>query len=225
MPRMNYHSVQLLLFAYGQWHRAVADAKRPNALTMDTLGAVVFAAAATEGFINEVAEHVDTYRRIGSDLIPNGEQKDKLNRLADVVLDLEERRRPVAEKYAAAWFALTGECADKGRAPFQAFVLLHRVRDGLMHLKAAREDEDHAGRDVTDALAQQGIALSGAGDSGLPWLDRLETPEVAEWACESARTIINALLDLAPPHPTIKYDPLDLWRRMFREHVGFERPT
>jgi hypothetical protein len=63
---MSYHSVELMLAAYGQWHRAVEDAKRPNALTtMDSLGAVVMAAAASEGFINELAE------------IPDGGQKEK----------------------------------------------------------------------------------------------------------------------------------------------------
>jgi hypothetical protein len=98
---MSYHSVQLMLAAFDQWRRAIEDSKRPNALTMDSISSVVLAAARTEGFTNELAEYVDTYRRIRSELIPEAEQKEKLNRVAAVVLDPEKRQRPVTEKYGA----------------------------------------------------------------------------------------------------------------------------
>jgi hypothetical protein len=67
----------------------------------------------------------------------------------------------VDEKYAAAWLILADKKPDKGRAPFQAHAVLHRLRNAVMHLKAAREDADHEGRNITNALAQRGIALCG----------------------------------------------------------------
>jgi hypothetical protein len=221
---MSYHSVELMLAAYGQWQRAVEDAKRPNALTIDSLGAVVMAAAASEGFINEFAEYVDTYRRIRSDLIPEGGQKEKLNRVADAVLELEDKHRSVDEKYAATWLILADKNPDKGRAPFQAHAVLHRLRNSVMHLKAAREDAEHEGRNITNALAQEGIALCGTEPGDLPWFDRLMTPEVAGWACGSARAMVVSVLDLATPTPGFDFDPLSLWKRQFREHPGFKPP-
>jgi hypothetical protein len=226
MPRMSYHAVQLMFAAYDQWRRAVVDFARPNALTLDSISAVVLAAAATEGFINELAGHMDFYRRLNPGLVPDGEQKERLFKLAGVVLDLEERHRPVTEKYAAAWFTLTGQCAEPGRAPFQAFHLLHRLRDELMHLKVATDDEKHSGREITNALAQQGIALKGDKAGDLEWFDRLETPEVAGWACVTARKIIMTILEASPPHPTIHFDPLDLWRGIFcANHPGVDEPA
>jgi hypothetical protein len=221
VPRMSYNSVQLMFAAFNQWHRAVEDAKRPNALTVDSIGAIVLAAAASEGFINELAEYIDTYRTIGTDLIPNGEQKDRLYRLATAVLAVEERSGSVDEKYTAAWIALTDRAPDKGRAPFQPHALLHRLRNSLMHLRAAREDAAHDGRKITNALAQQGIALKGQGAGDLPWFDRLETPEVAGWACAAARKMVLAVLELSPPTPGMNFDPLDLWKRVFRDGGGF----
>jgi hypothetical protein len=62
---------------------------------------------------------------------------------------------------------------------------------------------------VTTALAQQARAIK---DESLGWLNRLEQPEAAEWAVQTTRQIINALLALTPHHDSPERDPLSMFK-------------
>jgi len=92
------------------------------------------------------------------------------------------------------------------------------LRIAIMHIKVPMEGERHSGQRVADALAQRRFAISNMGPGSLPWLDRLMTPAVALWAHDSALDIVRAILDLVPVRP--HYDPIEHYRRSFREHPG-----
>ena len=81
--------------------------------------------------------------------------------------------------------------------------------------------------DVTSlkvALGQRGIATRSEPLVNFPWFNRLEVPEVARWACESARAIILATLNLIPPGGMEDLDPIASLRRSFGNHAGFREP-
>ena len=63
MPALNFHTIELFYIARAAVLRAREDAKRPNALTDDTLVAIVMAASASEAFINELSANLRAFIR------------------------------------------------------------------------------------------------------------------------------------------------------------------
>lgn len=214
MPSIHLHTRQLLLIARDTVIRARADAQRPDALTTDSILAILLSAASTEAFINEFA----AYAAPVSEGIDDGEPGPGIliAKCAEVIRDLEDSRAPVYEKYLAAAEVL-GRPFSTGSAPYQDFGLLIDLRNGIMHMKGAFDGEKHSALRATDALGQRGIAIANTGSlGGLAWFDRLMTPAVALWAHESALAMIIGFLDRVPVREY--YDPLGNYRRSFREH-------
>lgn len=96
MPTLSFHSLELLLIAYKARNRARLDGERPNALTTDSIVAVVMAAASTEAFINELAEHARVWREAAADWAP-GSVSAALGACADALVELEESHVPSLE--------------------------------------------------------------------------------------------------------------------------------
>src|SRR5437879_3181840 len=101
MPILSFHSLELLLIAYMARNRARADAERPNALTTDSIVAVVMAAASTEAFINELAEHARAWRLAASDWAPEAVSP-RLAACADSIDELEDSHASITAKYLIA---------------------------------------------------------------------------------------------------------------------------
>jgi hypothetical protein len=212
MPTFHYHARQLLLIAREAVLRARIDADRPNALTADAITAIVLSAASTEAFINEFAEYVPSaFSHLGSEETPAA-----LASCAAVLLELEESHISVTTKYLVGSQVLTGRAFDTGSAPFQDFKQLIELRNSIMHVKTVVRSDRHVGQRVTDALAQRGLAIDGTKPGSLAWFDRLMTPATALWAHDAALEIVMAFLDRVPIREF--YDPLDMFRRSFREH-------
>jgi hypothetical protein len=220
--RVSFHAGSILLTAFRARNRAVKEMTDRNAagqtgvLTADAIVAIVIAAAATEAFINELAENIGQYRQNAWDWAPDAITSD-MSAAADAIFDLEFIHRSVTEKYAAA-SAKLGKRFDKGGNPYQDFVRLMELRNAIMHIKPVRPSEAHSGEAITDELARQKRAMPRE-VIGLPWFDRLQTPETARWACNAARTIILGLLDLIPETSS---DPLGLVKNLYQNHVGFQ---
>src|ERR1700676_2571312 len=126
MSSVSLHSIQLMHIAFDAAARAREDSRRPDALTSDSLVAIVMGAAAAEAFINELAEVIDRSR---SD-IPA-----RMTAFAAAVNEVESGRGSVTLKYLLASFALTGVVFDKGKSPYQDFDQLIGLRNSLVHLK------------------------------------------------------------------------------------------
>jgi hypothetical protein len=212
MPRISFHSLQVLRMARDAAVRAAEDAanRGPNALPSDAIVAIVLSASSAEAFINEFAEYVPLIYNLVMDppaVVAN---------CSAVIKELEESRVPVTVKYLVA-SQVVGVPFERGSAPFQDFKLLVDLRNAIMHIKVAVEGEQHVGTRIADVLAQRGIAIEGRGTESLPWFDRLMTPAVAKWAHDSALGIIRAFLQLVPVPP--QCDPLDMYRESFRNHT------
>ena len=219
MPTLSFHSGELLIIAYQARNRAVIDGNRPTALTMDSILAVVVAAAAAEAFINELADHALIWREAASDWAPAAVSAE-LYAAALAIQQSESSNGSVIDKYLLASAQLPGDRLTKGAPPFQEFVLLSRLRDAIMHTKPAHDEDGHAGTQVTDALAQRGIAIKLDPNVGFSWFNRIEVPAVAQWACETARAIILALLNQIPSG-TLDRDAVATLRELFRNHIVF----
>jgi len=218
MPTLSYHSLELLIIAHQARNRALLDAaRRPDALTNDSIVAIVMAAASTEAFINEFAEHISLFRAANMDGLTAS-----MITCSDAIAELEDSKVPVTVKFLVA-SQILGSPFVRDAAPFQDFATLIHLRNAIMHAKPATHETSHHGTKITDVLAQRGIATKLEPGVRFAWFNRLEVPSVARWACTAARSIIVGVIDLLPSRPA--GDPLEWLGKSFRSHGGFEEPT
>lgn len=219
MTVLSFHSVEMLLIACTARDRAIADGNRLNALTTDSIVAIVLSAAATEAFIHELADHIDVWRTNAADW-PDVNMTEEMKTFADVIDDLEESRSSVVAKYSIGSLVIAGKSFRRDKAPYQDFKDLIGVRNAIMHSKpASRSMDTHSGTKIAKKLAQRGIAINAEG-AHIQWFNQLETPAVAQWACASAHAIILGLIDLIPEGQHFA-DPVRSLRKMFRDHPSF----
>lgn len=209
MGILHFHARTLLFLSRDAALRARADADRPNALTSDSIPAIVLAAAATEGFVNEFADLVlEQLPSHAEAMLP------PIIEGARVIKELEQNRRPVRDKYFEAAKAFGTQPFDRGAPLFQEFDRLHDLRNAIMHARPALDD-GHVGTRQMEILAKRGLAISADIFNG-SWFDRVMSPNVAKWAHDSARNIMRAFFDRVPVRP--HYDPFESYRELLAKH-------
>jgi hypothetical protein len=212
-PSYTYHDGILLMGAIRARDRAHQDLKErgTNALTSDAIAAVIMAAAAAEAFINELPG------RIRSAISRQGKFTNQMVACADALDELETVRANTGAKYQVAAITLRGEKFPPGEQPFQDFDQLVRLRNALMHPKAVPDI-----RKLISDLARRGLTTdrripAEADEIGLTWLDRLQDPAIADWACLVAHKMMLAVLDIVATHT----DELDTVHRWFNDKLKF----
>jgi len=217
---VHFHAGTILLVACRARNRAVksyADrtaAGEPGVLADDAITAIVMAAAAAEAFVNELADNIGLVRQNSSDWMPLDAT---VHAASDAILDVEFLKGTVIEKFLGAANALE-KPFERGKLLFQDFERLIALRNAIMHVKPVRPGEKHSGDEVTEELARRAIAIS-TQVSKLPWFDRLMMPDVARWACKSARAVILELLSKVPIGAP---DAFDMERSFYGNSARFE---
>lgn len=210
------HSPQLWLLAREARIRAAgvvaADADSP---AVDAIAAVVLAAAASEGFINELGTLCTNTR-------PDSHLPASHAALALKLLELEQDHGSTLDKYGATALILTAKKLPKGMPLYQDFALLFAVRNAVMHIKVLDQSGPREGDmltftmpDVVRTLQQKKLAKPSKKEVAASWLEALETEQVATWACKSSLDMILAVLDMMPDFPG---DPADHLKRQFRNY-------
>jgi hypothetical protein len=134
---MLFKSTVLLTAAEEARDRARAVSKHQfDLVPTDPVVAVVMAAGAVEGFINEFAERVDAWAPVGH-LKPEFRVADRIADCGRELLRLEDQRVDIETKLLVAAKALGGgEILQRGRQPFQDFHVLLQLRNLIMHIKS-----------------------------------------------------------------------------------------
>lgn len=214
------HSAHLWRTAYEARNRAIAAAtKNPNDAPTDTASAIVLSAASAEAFINELTECV----ALAAAGPAAASLSDKLRNLSSVLEEIESSRGSLTLKYLLAAQTLTGKSFDKGANPYQDFAVLVALRNDLMHLKPRDKLVSIGPQDAAMeipkyivGLQQRGIARSPDTGVLMSWFNRLQTAAMAEWATETARAIILAVLAMIPDDPNPDVDPSFVFKSLFR---------
>jgi hypothetical protein len=220
---LHFHALQLLVTACRARNRAIKDEAEHRAkgeaivMVSDATAAVVLAAAATEAFINEFAETISVLRQNAATWNPSRITLG-MGAAADEIFDLEFLRRSVLTKYSVAAKRL-GKRIDKGSLLYQDFDRLIGLRNALMHIHPVRPTEAHSGEKIADKLAARGIAMKREPGTSFSWYDRVQTADLARWACASARAIILEVLDQVPPTPG---DPLKFVQDGYRTYKALD---
>jgi hypothetical protein len=219
-------SNQLLIIAWGARDRAFAAKTDQMNWSSDATIAIILSAAATEGFINELAELVNGRKKC-ADAFRISPQ---VSAFGDALEEAERSRASIRLKYLIASQTLSGQMFDKGKHPYQDFERLIKLRDDHMHLKPLdTEPVSEGGVLVTkpppyiEAFTAQGLAQKVDKGVSLAWLHRVQTAEMADWACRTALNIILAVLDMFPDGNHMK-DMSYGFKRVFRQDNGCPKP-
>src|SRR5271169_5108838 len=134
-PRSTFYSASsLFLHAKTACKRSCESTGSADAVTYDSLTAIVFSAAALEGFMNELP--------IMAGELTIRQPESTLAALHSLLEELEESRASVASKLCFARWVLSGSTFSKGEQPFQDFKLLIDVRNALLHLREESYEQD-----------------------------------------------------------------------------------
>jgi hypothetical protein len=232
-PNMYWLSNQLLAIARGARSKAIAAKTDQQDWSTDATVAIVFSAAATEGFINELAEFFRAHR---------GERapyriSQSLHDFADEWLKIEQKKKGfnragIKGKFQAASRHLSGREFDRNSDPFAAFDRLIRLRDDHMHLKPQDTHQvTDAGLhymkppDLVQELTDLGLAQKVPDGLSMAWLNRVQTAGIADWACRTALAMILAVLDMFPDdHTHPAFDITEGIKLVFRPDNGWPKP-
>jgi hypothetical protein len=210
------HSPHIWLLARDARIRAAAVvAANADSPAVDALAAIILAAAASEGFINELGTLCINTR-------PDSHFPPSVVTLGNELLKLEQARRPTLAKYATTATILSGKQMDERRRPYRELALLFDARNALMHIKA----KDQAGPrqrgkltftmpEVVKKLQRKKLAKASQKEVAASWLQALETDKVAAWACTSSLTMTLAVLKMMPDFVG---DPAEHFKRQFRAY-------
>jgi hypothetical protein len=211
------HSGSMWRIACEARDRAIA-VTRANAAAWpsDAIVAILLGAASAEAFINELAEMLLIHKNAAK--LP--ELPPQLRACADALTEIEDARGSLNLKYLVASQTLSGSMFDKGSNPYQDFATLVKLRNDLIHLRPQDIFLDVSPPATiqvpkyVEALQQRGLARSPPSGTMMSWFNRLQTAEMATWACATAHAIILAVLALTPDDPHA--DPLAMFKMVFR---------
>lgn len=206
---------------------ALAAAERCDGKgNFDALAAVILAYTSLESFLNEVAQLPRTlldeetrqdarYRQIDV----ADPHRPVLERLALAMRVAQDQHASVEYRYDLAWKVLSGKEIEKGKKPRQSLTTLTKLRNDLVH-KKSDESEIVLRSDPDDGTLLGKVeanyedkdqkyypkyfqffkdkGLLAEGDNTTPWLYRVCTRGVAEWACETVQHLADDLMDHSP---------------------------
>lgn len=179
----------------------------------DALVSIIFSALALEAFINEMLS-------LAEDAKQAGETEAFLDKLIDAIDESASQKKSTREKFMLASEALNSSF-KKGENPYQNFADLFRLRDCLVHLKPEDRIEEgdngevkYLARKLTKSLRNKGIFQNYTRLESITLL--VSTAKAAQWACNTASEMVNAILDKIPKSFSDNNEVINLYRTMFQ---------
>lgn len=179
----------------------------------DALVSIIFSALALEAFINEMLS-------LAEDAKKAGETEAFLDDFIDAIDESVSKKKSTQHKFLLASEALNSPF-KKGENPYQNFADLFRLRDCLVHLKPEDRIEEgengevkYLGRKLTESLRSKGIFQNCTQLKSITLL--VSTAKAAQWACNTASEMVNAILDKIPTSFSNNNEVINLYRIMFQ---------
>jgi hypothetical protein len=182
---------------------AIAKDAANNAFENERKGpliATIFAVISAEAFINEALE-------FASEIILDKEPgASKIKAFAAIAGDIAESQGSLAQKYQIAKWVFSGEPFDKGARPYQDFVDLIAARNAIIHSKPVdKYDVNEKGETVLvspnriiERFKKRDVMWVALDNDQVPWTYKLFTPQMANWSCDVARTMVETIASLPP---------------------------
>jgi len=193
-PKMQsefFESGSAVFAAWHIWNIAADAAQRakdlklanPGVITADTIAAVILSAMTTEAFVNEFGYRLNALPRPTQ--VENPNLQNWID-VGDILEQLEHERVQVKSKYLLASKLLPGEALQRGRQPYQDFAMLIDMRNDFVHAKAQTKPPQYF-----EQFVNRGWTYNASEDESklVGWMNQLQTPQIACWACRSAYNI------------------------------------
>jgi hypothetical protein len=166
-----------------------------------TLVAIVFSAAAMEGYLNELLERLDRLARSSNQQVP-----ERIRNIVAVAAELESRHVSFHLKLQVLCSLLSDRTLDKGTSLYQDVDLLVRLRNALMHYRSesirhgAQETGSNERHIITKRLVARGLVPREKADGFwmFGWMAVAGSEVVAQWAHTTARSFVIFLETLLP---------------------------
>lgn len=170
-----------------------------NVKKRDVLVAVVFSVMWFESFVNEAVESLEVLHSNGSPLPA------RLKMLAAVFADAPERM-PLSRKVQLISTLLTNRRLTNACVPFQEFLLLLKLRNGLVHMRLGRITKKKTGdgfaprdgKSLTNALRERGFLTEAGEWLGMGWRDATFNPDVGAWAFQTSIEMATVVAEMFP---------------------------
>ncbi len=152
----------------------------------DALISVMFSVAFLESFVNEVFENTLLESRYSR----KEQKKERASLVRIANLAISERWK-LTTKFDMLKIHHTGSPFSRDSEPFQSFANLVRLRNAIVHPTVHKITTSQTGKKSDNTpgavkfLASRSI-IPPAGSNDEPWIDRIDTPDVAQWAVHSA---------------------------------------
>jgi hypothetical protein len=183
------------------------DAADPGKTTQDAISAIILAAASAESFMNEIAHLLSTYDMYGP--YRRGSNDPDWIGIGEILEQMEADKASITTKYLTASILLPGEPLRKDKEPYQSYKTLTEVRNDFAHPKPQVDERPAVTYKQPKYMStfEQKRWVYGTRDGdarAVGYLNRLQTPQIARWACRAARDIVVNIYDrfeLIPSHP------------------------
>jgi hypothetical protein len=201
--------------------RASADRCRGGG-NFDALSAIILSYAALEAFVNELSQLARTLVRERDLKLETDETvptlPEFLETLSLVLRVAEDRWASVEYRYDLAWEVVCRTKVEPGVGARQSLGVMTKLRNDLVHAKSG-ETELYLHQDAEEAKSFDGFWLGSVrerhehprylrflddrrllnpGTEHGPWLHRICSRAVADWACETAEQLACNLVELTP---------------------------
>lgn len=168
----------------------------------EALTSIVFATAALEAFINELADFANE-PLYSEPLDPT------FAAFAGLMEELEKSRASTLSKFWFGKWSLSATSYDKGAQPYQDLALLLDLRNALVHPKFLdrldQESDEMPGYTrsvdpptVITKLESKCILAETPSGSALTWIALITTKATARWACNTSSAIVLSFLEALP---------------------------
>ena len=208
--QMNSHFLyKIALEAYQRTTTPMSDTAAGQ---LDTVVSVVFSSATLEAFMDDAVALAELFLSSSCCTEPTS-----VSAFADALKEIEKHRGSVKLKYMVGRIIFAGKPYDKGAPPYQDFALLIELRNALVHMETKQmsglwETKQISGKFRSGKMSVYSDyikpALPGmvkklpqdllAGDDYTYWINRICTPALARWACNTAVSMIKSFVDTIP---------------------------
>jgi len=208
-----YRSGSLLILAQKAAGRSKEDRQ-------ETINAIILSAISFEAFINEFEDMLVAY--------VSEEDPVSLKTIKCFLRDLEEGRASIKLKVQTILYVLKKDIPKKGELPYQDFNFLIDLRNHLVHRKPEKfiwafgdTDKEYDPHKFIKYLSARNVIKRPKSKQPPTWSQYIECQEVAYWACNTVRAMINEIVSIVPK--TTFYEMLaPQWRERSKKALAVD---
>lgn len=187
----------LIRIAREAYERTITASSNITGGHLDAVVSIVFSSGTLEAFMHDAVALAEQALSSRICTAPSS-----VSLFVDALNEIETNWGSVKLKYMVAGAIFAGKPYDKGAPPYQDFALLIELRNALVHMKTKQISGllsvSNAIKPSPPGVVKKLPQDLLTGDDHKYWLDRISTPALARWACNTAVSMIRSFVEIVP---------------------------